>query len=95
MVDYTFVIPNLHLEFSKKMETTAIIGREQIEKTKMFRSLNSTMQHLILKTVNIMKIQEEFKTALTFGFEAWERNSKTSYANRSIIKELLLVEKEL
>lgn len=77
------------------METTAIIGREQIEKTKMFRSLNSTMQHLTLKTVNIMQIQDEFKTAITFGFEAWERNTKTTYANRSIIQELLLLEKEL
>lgn len=77
------------------METTAILGREQIEKTKMFRSLNSTMQHLTLKTVNVIKLQEEFKNATTFGFEAWERSTKTSYANRSIIQELLLVEKEL
>lgn len=77
------------------METTAIIGRDQIEKTKMFRSLNSHMQHLTLKTVNIMKIQEEFKTATTFGSEAWERITKTSYANRCIIQELLLLEKTL
>lgn len=77
------------------METTVIIDREQIENTKMFRSLNSTMQHLILKTVNIMKIQEEFKTALTFGSEAWERSTTTSYANRCIIQELILLEKTL
>lgn len=94
-MDYTFVIPKSRLRTFLKMETTAIIGREQIEKTKMFRSLNSTMQHLTLKTVNVMKIQDEFKTAITFGFEVWERNTKTSYANRSIIQELLLLEKEL
>lgn len=77
------------------METTAIIGREEIEETKMFRSLNSTMQHLTLRTVNIMKIQEEIKIASMFGFEAWERSTKTSYANRTIIEELLVKESSL
>lgn len=72
------------------MTLTEKISREQIRETKIFRSLNSPMQQLTLRTYNFLKLQEEFTIATAIGYETWEKKTQVSYANRVIIKELLV-----
>ncbi|WP_373056549.1 hypothetical protein [Zunongwangia sp. H14] len=71
------------------MVITKNISREQIATTKMFRSLSTPMQQNILKMHNILKIQEEIDLATAVGLQAWNTITKTTYANRIIVQELL------
>ncbi|MDT0643771.1 hypothetical protein RM553_13090 [Zunongwangia sp. F363] len=71
------------------MVITENLRREHIAATKMFRSLSTPMQQMTLKMHNILKIQEEISLATAVGLEAWEKITKTTYANRMIVQELL------
>lgn len=72
------------------METlTKNVTRDQIMETKAFKELTPMLQNITKNKRNIMAIQNGFNVASYRGYETWEKESQSCYANKMIVKELL------
>lgn len=65
------------------------LTKDQIKATSSFKKMNKIIQIMVVKRNNLMQIEHGVNVATNIGLEKWEQQSNVSWANRSIIKDIL------
>lgn len=65
------------------------ILREDVQKTKTFKSLNPILKKITSSRNNIAQISHAVNVCKNIGYKKWEKQTNANWRTQEIVKELL------